>query len=65
MDRFGPSTLVEAGAEKFLFDAGRGVLQRLFQLKIPFADISGLFLTHLHSDHVVGIPDLWLTGWIG
>ncbi len=65
IDRFGPSTLVEAGAEKFLFDAGRGVLQRLFQLSIPFADISGLFLTHLHSDHVVGIPDLWLTGWIG
>jgi ribonuclease BN (tRNA processing enzyme) len=22
-----------------------------------------LFLTHLHSDHTVGIPDLWLTGW--
>ncbi len=65
LDRFGPSTLVEAGGRKFLFDAGRGALQRLFQLKIPFADISGLFLTHLHSDHVVGIPDLWLTGWIG
>jgi len=64
MDRFGPSTLVEAGTEKFLFDAGRGALQRLFQLKIPFSEITGLFLTHLHSDHVVGIPDLWLTGWI-
>ena len=65
MDRFGPSTLVEAGDEKFLFDAGRGAMQRLFQLGIPFADINGLFLTHLHSDHVIGIPDLWLTGWIG
>lgn len=65
MDRFGPSTLVEVGTEKFLFDAGRGAMQRLFQLKIPFAEITGLFFTHLHSDHVVGFPDLWLTGWIG
>jgi len=63
-DRFGPSTLVEAGGEKFLFDAGRGALQRLFQLKIPFSEVSGLFLTHLHSDHVVGLPDMWLTGWM-
>lgn len=64
MDRFGPSTLVEAGGEKFIFDAGRGALQRLFQLKIPFSDITGLFFTHLHSDHVVGFPDLWLIGWL-
>lgn len=65
LDRFGPSTLVEAGGEKFLFDAGRGALQRLHQLGIPFGDITGMFLTHHHSDHVVGFTDLWLTGWIG
>lgn len=65
INRFGPSTLVEVGEEKFLFDAGRGALQRLYQLKIPFGDITGLFLTHHHSDHLVGFTDLWLTGWIG
>lgn len=64
MDRFGPSTLVEAGSEKFLFDCGRGAAQRLAQINVSFADVSALFLTHLHSDHTVGIPDLWLTGWV-
>jgi len=64
MDRFGPSILVEAGKEKLLFDCGRGATQRIEQRKVPFAEVDALFLTHLHSDHVVGIPDLWLTGWV-
>jgi ribonuclease Z len=64
MDRFGPSILVEAGNEKMLFDCGRGAAQRLSQIKVPFAEVTAVFLTHLHSDHIVGIPDLWLTGWI-
>jgi ribonuclease Z len=64
LQRFGPSILVEAGTEKLLFDCGRGATQRLYQLNIPFADVSALFLTHLHSDHIVGIPDFYLTGWI-
>jgi ribonuclease Z len=64
IERFGPSILVEAGGQKLLFDCGRGAAQRLWQLKIPLGQIDALFLTHLHSDHVVGIPDIWLTGWI-
>src|SRR5689334_16697661 len=64
MDRFGPSILVEAGTETLLFDAGRGCLQRLRQLKIEYDSLDALFLTHLHSDHIVGLPDLWLTGWL-
>ena len=62
--RFGPSTLIEAGNQKFLFDAGRGVIQRLYSFGIPFNDVDKLFLTHLHSDHTIGIPDLYLTGWL-
>jgi len=64
MDRFGPSILVEAGSEKLVFDCGRGATQRMEQRNVAFADVSALFVTHLHSDHVVGIPDLWLTGWV-
>lgn len=64
MNRFGPSTLVEAGDQKLLFDAGRGALQRLTQIKVRWQDVNGVFLTHLHSDHIVGFPDLWLTGWL-
>ena len=64
MNRFGPSILVEAGPEKLLFDVGRGASQRLAQAKVAWQDIDGVFFTHLHSDHVVGFPDAWLTGWL-
>lgn len=64
-NRFGPSTLVEAGDQKLLFDAGRGVPIRMWQIKLPMGKLNALFLTHFHSDHVSGIPDLWLTGWLG
>jgi ribonuclease Z len=63
--RAGPATLVQAGGRNLLFDTGRGVTTRLYQLKIPFRDVSPVFITHYHSDHVNGLPDLWLSGWLG
>ncbi len=63
VERFGPSTLVEAGSEKLLFDCGRGAPLRLWQLHVPLSAVT-VFFTHLHSDHIVGFPDLWLTGWL-
>jgi ribonuclease Z len=64
-DRFGPATLVEAGGQALLFDAGRGATVRLFQLRVPLREVGPLFLTHFHSDHTAGIPDIWLSGWLG
>ena len=64
IDRFGPSTLIEAGGLTLVIDCGRGATQRLWQLGIPLGRVDAVLLTHLHSDHTVGLPDLWLTGWL-
>jgi ribonuclease Z len=61
--QYGASILVEAGGQRFLFDCGRGATLRLAQAGVPVGSITRVFLTHLHSDHVVQLPDLWLTGW--
>ena len=63
-DRSGPSILVEADGQKLLFDVGRGAAGRLWQSGVPLRDLSAVFFTHLHSDHVTGFPDLWLTGML-
>ena len=64
IERFGSATLVNAGGKYFLFDAGRGVTIRLQQAGITPDQIQHVFLTHLHSDHISGLDDLWITGWI-
>jgi len=63
IERFGPSILVQAGEQTLLFDCGRGVTIRLTEMGIPFPQVDKVFLTHLHSDHVVGLPDLLISPW--
>jgi ribonuclease Z len=60
-DRMNAMTLVHAREEVLLFDAGRGVVERLSQAGVKGREITSIFLTHFHSDHIVGLPDLWLT----
>ncbi len=61
--RLGISTLVEAGTEKLVFDCGRGSPAGLSRLGIPVTNVRKVFITHLHSDHVIGIPELYLFPW--
>ena len=63
LERYEASTLMQAGGETLLFDAGRGAALRLSQYGIRLGTVSKIFLTHLHSDHIVDIPDLFLTPW--
>ncbi|MFK0379577.1 MBL fold metallo-hydrolase [Pandoraea sp. NPDC090278] len=61
INRFGISVLVDAGKQKLLFDAGRGVAMRLHQRQVPLRDISAVFISLLNSDHITGLPDLYAT----
>ena len=64
--RYGPSILLEAGETKILVDAGPGMRQRIFQAGgfELLTDINTVLITHLHFDHTIELPSLWLTGWL-
>lgn len=61
-DRSGQAVLVDVNGQRLLFDAGRGVMTQLYAAGYSANDIDMTFITHLHSDHTVGLPDLYLTG---
>jgi len=60
----GAGVLVRAGAVSLQFDAGRSTVMRLMDAGTPPHALTALFLTHVHSDHVVGLPDVAMTRWV-
>lgn len=62
----GPATAVTVGTRIFLFDAGPGVMRQMAAAGLPYrgGPVTAAFLTHLHSDHTLGLPDLILTSWV-
>ena len=67
----GPCVAVVVNGQAYLFDAGPGVVRRAQAAAEKFAiaaldstKLTRLFITHLHSDHTLGYPDLMLTPWV-
>jgi ribonuclease Z len=63
-ERAGPAAAIVIGKKTFIVDAGRGVVMRLVGANLPLDSIQCVFLTHLHSDHIDGLPDLYNTPWV-
>lgn len=63
-NRAGPSTLVQAGGANLLVDAGRGCVMRLAGAGLFPSMVTGVLLTHLHSDHICALNDVITSHWV-
>lgn len=63
-ERAGPAYAVTYGSRVFLFDAGAGVMRRVAAAGLPIDGMTAVLLTHLHSDHTLGLPDVIHTTWV-
>ena len=72
-ERMGSSYLVLANDEPYLFDYGTGVIRRIAAFSpswggeyqaLEVENLKYAFLTHIHSDHTLGLADLIITPWI-
>jgi ribonuclease Z len=57
----GPAVAVASGGGVYIVDCGPGVVRRAAEADIRMQQITRLFVTHLHSDHTAGLPDLIFT----
>ena len=68
-ERSGPATAIVVNGTPYLIDFGPGVVRRIAAAAqkgvtgLSVLNIKQVFLTHLHSDHTAGYPDLILTPW--
>ena len=69
-ERMGPSTAIVVDNRAYIIDCGPGLVRRAQQAVdagvagLNLKGLDRLFLTHLHSDHTVGLPDLIFSPWV-
>ena len=69
-ERSGPGVAIVVGGRAYFVDCGVGIVRRAEQAHklgisaLEASKLSHCFLTHLHSDHTIGLPDLILTPWV-
>lgn len=56
-----PSVLVKRGNEQLMFDCGEGVQRQMIRTKVGFHKKLKIFVSHMHGDHVLGLPGLLQT----
>ena len=62
--RAGPGVFVRHGDVRLQFDAGRATALRLCEAGVGVHDLTALFVTHHHSDHLTGLTDLLFARWL-
>lgn len=61
--RGGPCFVVRVGARNLVFDCGRLAVHNLSRFGLPVEDVTDVFITHLHFDHICDLPLLLLLSW--
>jgi ribonuclease Z len=62
-DRYGAGNLIRTGDLTFLVDVGSGATQRLLEAGSSSAEIDAVFITHMHSDHLVDLYQLLMSSF--
>lgn len=63
-ERSGPALAIVVNNVPYIVDSGPGVVRRMAAAKLDLTKARVVFITHLHSDHTLGLPDLMLTPWV-
>ena len=63
-DRISTSVAVMAGGQFILVDTGGGSARSANLLNLPMSDLSAVFLTHFHSDHIADLGEINMYSWV-